>query len=186
MAMKKFINKAENLVPELIDGYVRANPEIVKQSGERIVSRVVPKEAGKVGVVTMGGAGHEPALIGWVGKGLMDVVALGDIFAAPGAPREGRVQLCAGSAGRRGGSERREAARPQPAPPAGTRVGGFSRRREQRGGRGACRRLAELDGKGCNRRRAHGIRQKPPHERLAAEIRRRQSRGLRPDGGGGG
>ncbi|OGO37107.1 MAG: glycerol kinase [Chloroflexi bacterium RBG_16_57_11] len=87
MAMKKFINKAENLVPELIDGFVKANPEIVKQSGERIVSRVIPKEAGKVGVVTMGGAGHEPALIGWVGKGLMDVVALGDIFAAPGAPR---------------------------------------------------------------------------------------------------
>ena len=35
----------------------------------------------------MGGAGHEPALIGWVGKGLIDVCALGDIFAAPGAPR---------------------------------------------------------------------------------------------------
>jgi dihydroxyacetone kinase-like protein len=35
----------------------------------------------------MGGAGHEPALIGWVGEGMADVVALGDIFAAPGAPR---------------------------------------------------------------------------------------------------
>ena len=87
MAMKKFINKAEELVPELIDGFVKANPQIVKQSAERIVSRVDPKEAGKVGIVTMGGAGHEPALIGWVGRGLVDVVALGDIFAAPGAPR---------------------------------------------------------------------------------------------------
>ena len=87
MAMKKFINKAENLVPELVDGFVKSNPKRVVQSAERIVARAEPKEAGKVGVVTMGGAGHEPALIGWVGKGLIDVCALGDIFAAPGAPR---------------------------------------------------------------------------------------------------
>lgn len=87
MAMKKFMNAAENLVPELIEGFVLSNPDHVRQSSERIVARVAPKEPGKVGVVTMGGAGHEPALIGWVGKGLVDVVALGDIFAAPGAPR---------------------------------------------------------------------------------------------------
>ncbi len=87
MAMKKFINKAEDLVPELVDGFVKSNPDRVYQSAERIVARVVKKETGKVGVVTMGGAGHEPALIGWVGKGLLDVCALGDIFAAPGAPR---------------------------------------------------------------------------------------------------
>jgi len=87
MAMKKFINKAEDLVPELVDGFVKSNPKRVFQSAERIVARVDKKEAGKVGVVTMGGAGHEPALIGWVGKGLLDNCALGDIFAAPGAPR---------------------------------------------------------------------------------------------------
>jgi dihydroxyacetone kinase-like protein len=87
MAMKKFMNKVENLVPELVDGFVKSNPDRVCQFGERIVMRAHPKEEGKVGVVTMGGAGHEPALIGWVGKGLIDVCALGDIFAAPGAPR---------------------------------------------------------------------------------------------------
>lgn len=87
MAMKKFINKAENLVPELVDGFVKSNPERVYQSTERIVARVNKKTNGKVGVVTMGGAGHEPALIGWVGKGLLDTCALGDIFAAPGPPR---------------------------------------------------------------------------------------------------
>ncbi len=87
MAMKKFMNKVENLVPELVDGFVKSNPERVSKVGDRIVVRTHPKENGKVGVVTMGGAGHEPALIGWVGKGLIDVCALGDIFAAPGAPR---------------------------------------------------------------------------------------------------
>lgn len=87
MAMKKFINNSEDLVPELVEGYVKANPKHVQQAKERIVVRTQPKESGKVGIVTMGGAGHEPALIGWVGKGLVDAVALGDIFAAPGAPR---------------------------------------------------------------------------------------------------
>lgn len=87
MAMKKFINKAENLTPELVEGFVKANPATVKLAGERIVGRLAPKEAGKVGIITMGGAGHEPALIGWVGKGMVDMCALGDIFAAPGAPR---------------------------------------------------------------------------------------------------
>jgi len=87
MAMKKFINQPENLVSELLEGFILANSEIVKLAGDRLVARVQTKEDGKVGVVTMGGAGHEPALIGWVGKGLVDVCALGDIFAAPGAPR---------------------------------------------------------------------------------------------------
>lgn len=85
--MKKFINKAEDLTPELVEGFVKANPSIVKAAAERIVVRATPKEEGKVGVVTMGGSGHEPALTGWVGKGMVDACALGDIFAAPGAPR---------------------------------------------------------------------------------------------------
>ena len=76
MAMKKFINKAEDLVPELVEGFVRANPNIVCMAAERLVARTTPKEQGKVGIVTMGGAGHEPALIGWVGKGLVDVCVL--------------------------------------------------------------------------------------------------------------
>ena len=85
--MKKFINNAEMLVPELVDGFVKAHADTVKLIGDRTVIRSVPKQGGKVGIVTMGGAGHEPALIGWVGPGLVDVCALGDIFAAPGAPR---------------------------------------------------------------------------------------------------
>ena len=87
MTMKKFINNATDLTAELVEGYVRANPTKVKMVNEHIVARVDAKEAGKVGVITMGGSGHEPALIGWVGKGMLDVTVLGDIFAAPGAPR---------------------------------------------------------------------------------------------------
>jgi len=87
MAMKKFINNPADLTSQLVEGFVLAHPDLVKLASERVVVRVQHKEAGKVGVVTMGGSGHEPALIGWVGKGLVDVCALGDVFAAPGAPR---------------------------------------------------------------------------------------------------
>ncbi len=38
-------------------------------------------------IVTLGGAGHEPALSGFVGEGMLDISVVGDIFAAPGPPK---------------------------------------------------------------------------------------------------
>ena len=40
---------------------------------------------GKVGVVTGGGSGHEPAFIGYVGRNMLDAVAVGEIFSSPTA-----------------------------------------------------------------------------------------------------
>jgi dihydroxyacetone kinase-like protein len=85
--MKKFINDPQNLVPELLEGMVLAFPDKVRLSGRNIVARAVPKESGKVRLVTLGGSGHEPGLSGFVGKGMLDYSIAGDIFAAPGAPR---------------------------------------------------------------------------------------------------
>lgn len=87
MAMKKFLNKPENLVDELLEGYAMAYPKYIKLTDDRIVVRAKEKEANKVGIVTLGGSGHEPALSGWVGKGLLDISVPGEIFAAPGAPK---------------------------------------------------------------------------------------------------
>lgn len=87
MAMKKFLNDPENLVNELLEGYVLAYKDKVKLAGDRLVVRAVPKEPGKVGIVTLGGSGHEPALSGFVGKGMLDISVPGEIFAAPGPPR---------------------------------------------------------------------------------------------------
>jgi dihydroxyacetone kinase-like protein len=87
MAMKKFINKPEDLVKELLEGYALAFPQKVKLAGSNLVVRARPKAAGKVGVVTLGGSGHEPALSGFVGEGMLDVSVPGEIFAAPGPPR---------------------------------------------------------------------------------------------------
>lgn len=85
--MKKFINNPENVVSELLQGYVLAYPKKVKLAGDNLVVRAMPKAWGKVGVVTLGGSGHEPGLSGFVGEGMLDVSVPGEIFAAPGPPR---------------------------------------------------------------------------------------------------
>ena len=82
--MKKLINNPDNLVGELLEGYTLAFPDKVKLEGDDLVMRAYPKESGKVALVTLGGCGHEPGLIGFVGKGLLDVSVPGEIFAAPG------------------------------------------------------------------------------------------------------
>ncbi|MDR1154219.1 MAG: dihydroxyacetone kinase subunit DhaK [Bacteroidales bacterium] len=83
----KFINRPENLTAELLEGYTLAYRDKVALGAENIVVRRNPKPADKVAVVTLGGSGHEPALSGFVGEGMLDCSVVGDIFAAPGAQR---------------------------------------------------------------------------------------------------
>jgi phosphoenolpyruvate---glycerone phosphotransferase subunit DhaK len=87
MRMKKFINRPEAIVPELLEGMCLSHQDTLRLVGSNLVARVKPKALGKVGVVTLGGSGHEPGLSGFVGEGLLDVSVAGEIFAAPGAPR---------------------------------------------------------------------------------------------------
>jgi dihydroxyacetone kinase-like protein len=83
----KFINEPENVTSELLEGYVLCYPDKVKLGGENIILRANPKDEGKVAIVTLGGSGHEPALSGFVGEGMLDCSVVGDVFAAPGAQR---------------------------------------------------------------------------------------------------
>lgn len=85
--MKKFINDPNNLTSELLEGYCLAYGNKVALRSEKLVVRVNPKPLHKVALVTLGGAGHEPALSGFVGEGMLDVSVVGDIFAAPGPPK---------------------------------------------------------------------------------------------------
>jgi dihydroxyacetone kinase-like protein len=85
--MKKFINKPEDLVSELLEGFSLACGDKIRLKRDRLVVRARRKAKGKVGVVTLGGSGHEPALSGFVGKGMLDISVAGEIFAAPGPPR---------------------------------------------------------------------------------------------------
>lgn len=83
--MKKFINDPENITIELLEGMAMAYSQKVKLEG-KLVCRANPKSEDKVAIVTLGGTGHEPALQGWVGDGMIDVCAAGDVWAAPGPP----------------------------------------------------------------------------------------------------
>jgi dihydroxyacetone kinase-like protein len=72
---------------ELLEGFALSHPDQIRLVGNHLVARAVPKAKGKVGVVTLGGSGHEPGLSGFVGEGMLDISVAGEIFAAPGAPR---------------------------------------------------------------------------------------------------
>lgn len=85
--MNKFINTTENITAELLEGYTMAFSDTVKLGAENIVVRTKPKSDDKVAIVAFGGSGHEPAVSGFVGEGMLDASVVGDIFAAPGAQR---------------------------------------------------------------------------------------------------
>ena len=85
--MHKFINNPDNLTEELLEGYVMAYSDQVAIGGENIIVRAIAKPEDKVAVITLGGSGHEPALSGFVGEGMLDCSVVGDILAAPGAQR---------------------------------------------------------------------------------------------------
>ncbi|WP_281670931.1 dihydroxyacetone kinase subunit DhaK [Rikenella microfusus] len=85
--MNKFVNSTENITSELLEGYTMAFSETVKLGAENIVVRTRPKAEDKVAIIAFGGSGHEPAVSGFVGEGMLDASVVGDIFAAPGAQR---------------------------------------------------------------------------------------------------
>lgn len=87
MPMKKFMNDPANLTAELLEGLEMCFSRKVKVVNNSIVCRAKPKSEDKVAIVTLGGSGHEPALSGFVGEGLLDASVVGDVFAAPGAPK---------------------------------------------------------------------------------------------------
>jgi dihydroxyacetone kinase-like protein len=87
MKMKKFINKPEDLVVELMRGLTSAYSDIIKLAADDIIVRARPKEKGKTWIVFGQGAGHEPGFDGLIGYGMHDVEVPGGIFACAGGDR---------------------------------------------------------------------------------------------------
>ena len=85
--MKKILNRPADYVDEMLDGLVAAHPEHYRLHGDshRVIARATPGRAGKVGIVSGGGSGHLPIFTGYVGAGLLDACAIGDVFASPSA-----------------------------------------------------------------------------------------------------
>ncbi len=83
--MKKILNDPYSYVDEMLAGLCAAHPHFYQRTGEtgRVIKRPEAPIKGKVGIVTGGGSGHLPVFTGYVGKGLLDACAIGDVFASP-------------------------------------------------------------------------------------------------------
>jgi dihydroxyacetone kinase len=80
--LKKVINQIESVIPEMIDGVIAAYDGFYKKT-ETTNGIVLKEKKDKVGVLIGGGSGHEPLFFGFVGDGLADGAAIGNVFAAP-------------------------------------------------------------------------------------------------------
>lgn len=83
--VKKFLNDADEVVEEMLEGLVAAHASHVMPIGgsqRSLIARNGPRR-GKVGLVIGGGCGHEPCFFGYVGQGLADAVAIGNVFSSP-------------------------------------------------------------------------------------------------------
>lgn len=82
--MKKFINDPYDVVDEMLEGFLDVHSKYIRKlDTTRTVARADAPVPGKVGVVTGGGSGHKPAFIGFIGQGMLDAVAVGEIFTSP-------------------------------------------------------------------------------------------------------
>ncbi len=84
--MNRIINNPDLVVEDAIQGYLKAHPEYFAQTDNlKVLKYVKAPIKGKVGIVTGGGSGHEPAFLGYIGKNMLDAVAIGEIFSSPTA-----------------------------------------------------------------------------------------------------
>lgn len=85
--MQRFFNNPDDIVDETVAGFVRAHGDRVRldpANARVVVSQAAPQK-GRVGIVTGGGSGHEPAFIGYAGRNMVDAVAVGELFSSPTA-----------------------------------------------------------------------------------------------------
>lgn len=84
--MQRIINIPDMVVEDMLKGFVKAHPELVKPTeNPRVLKSNWAGEKGRVGVVTGGGSGHKPAFIGYCGRNMCDAIAVGEVFSSPTA-----------------------------------------------------------------------------------------------------
>jgi dihydroxyacetone kinase-like protein len=94
--MKKLINEPADVVDEMLDGMVAAYPDDLRRlDGTKVLVRDGAPVDGKVGLVSGGGSGHEPTHAGFLGPGMLDGAAAGEVFTSPTADELSEmIQAC--------------------------------------------------------------------------------------------
>ena len=84
--MQRIIDDPTLVVEDMLRGFLRSHPDLVAPTDDpRVVRYAGAPVEGKVGIVTGGGSGHKPAFIGYLGRNMVDAVAVGEIFSSPSA-----------------------------------------------------------------------------------------------------
>lgn len=82
--MKKIINNPKDIVDQMLDGLLKANKDkIIRIEDTNVIAKKDAPIEDKVGLISGGGSGHEPAHAGFVGRGMLDCAVAGDIFTSP-------------------------------------------------------------------------------------------------------
>jgi dihydroxyacetone kinase len=85
MVMKKFINRPENAVEEMLQGLAVLRPGLVRLSGHKVMFRVDAEQIRnqQIAIISGGGSGHEPAHAGYIGAGMLSAGVAGEVFTSP-------------------------------------------------------------------------------------------------------
>ncbi|BDF02960.1 dihydroxyacetone kinase subunit DhaK [[Clostridium] hylemonae] len=85
--MKKIMNSPETFEDDTLQGIIAAYGDKLGllEENKRVLYSKYPADTHKVGIVTGGGSGHLPVFLGYVGQGLLDACAVGNVFASPSA-----------------------------------------------------------------------------------------------------
>ena len=83
--MQRILNDPDYIVDEMLSGFLKVHSDIVCKTRNPRVVKAVSIPENKVAVVTGGGSGHKPAFVGYVGRGMCDAAAAGEICSSPPA-----------------------------------------------------------------------------------------------------
>ncbi len=100
--MKKFINRPEDTVEEMLEGLVVLHPGLARLAGHKVMVRADAKSARhkQVAVISGGGSGHEPAHAGYIGAGMLSAAVVGEVFTSPSSDSVfAAIQAVAGEPG---------------------------------------------------------------------------------------
>lgn len=83
--MKKFINRPENAVEEMLEGLAVLSPGLARLAGHKVLVRADADRIRdkQVAIISGGGSGHEPAHAGYVGEGMLSAGIAGEVFTSP-------------------------------------------------------------------------------------------------------
>jgi len=84
--MQRILNDPNDVVDDMLRGFLKAHSRLVQATANpKVVKYKAAPVKGKVGLVTGGGSGHKPAFVGYLGRNLLDAVAVGEVFSSPTA-----------------------------------------------------------------------------------------------------